>query len=351
VYNRIYSYLLERQQQAGIVKAATMSKNRVLDPPTLPFREDTPKLALRLASLLLGLLLGVLVVLVRRFMSPTLQSERELRVAARDITVFAHVPRETSSAALSDVAPASGMPMLSVARRSAFTEAFRTLRTNLSLTSWSQTGNVVLITSPCPGDGKTTTTLSLAAVLAADGRQVLVIDADLRKPSHHELLQETSEIGLQGVLSGQYHWRDAVRPVSSSFGEFYSLGAGRAAPSELLTSERMARLLTETRERFDYVLIDCASFPLVADALILSREADCVLSVLRLQHTPRKLINDHMRRLSESARNYGVVLNDANTPAGGYGGAYPVPGAPPSRSGAVGRAVNAAVQGFPGKKS
>jgi capsular exopolysaccharide synthesis family protein len=285
---------------------------------------------------------------VKRFLSPTLQSERELRVSVRDVNVFAYVPRETA-AALSDPSPSSGMPMLGVARRSAFTEAFRTLRTNLSLTAWAGTGNVVLITSPCPGDGKTTTTLSLAAVLAADGRQVLVIDADLRKPSHHEFLNLSNDLGLQGVLSGQYHWRDAVRPVSSSFGEFYSIGAGKAAPSDLLSGDRMSRLLTETRARFDYVLVDTASFPLVADALLLSREADCVLSVLRLQHTPRKLINDHMRRLSESSRNYGVVINDASGSGDAYAGVYPGVAPMQSTSSAVTRVVNAAVQGLSGQ--
>jgi capsular exopolysaccharide synthesis family protein len=349
VFNRTYSYLLERQQQAGIAKASTVSKNRVLDPPRIPYKEDSPKLLLRMASVFLGLLLGVIVVLLRRFLSPTLQSERELRAAAADVSVFACVPRESLTQALPESLPlATTVPVLTVDHRSAYAEAFRTLRTNLSFASWSAGGNVVLITSPCPGDGKTTTTLSLAAVLAADGKQVLVIDGDLRKPSHHEILHHrNAELGLRGVLVGQHHWRDAVQPVSSSFGEFYSMGAGTTAAVELLSSERMARLLAETRARFDYVLIDSASFPLVADALVLSREADCVLSVLRLQHTPRKLMNEHIRRLRESSRNYGIVVNDASSPLNGYGSVYPG-SVPPQYVRPATRSLRDAVQGLPG---
>jgi Mrp family chromosome partitioning ATPase len=98
------------------------------------------------------------------------------------------------------------------------------------------------------------------------------------------VLNLSNDLGLQGVLSGQYHWRDAVRPVSSSFGEFYSIGAGRAAPSDMLSGDRMSRLLAETRTRFDYVLIDTASFRWWPTRAAV-QGSRCVLSVLRLQHT------------------------------------------------------------------
>jgi tyrosine-protein kinase Etk/Wzc len=320
VYSRMYSYLLERQQQTAIVKASTVSKNRILDMPRIAYREDSPKLGTRMASLVFGLLLGVIVVLSRRFLSSTLQSEREVHAVGRDLNVLAYIPREPRS----EASATDKGGLLNIDARAPFTEAFRTLRANLYLASDPSRGNVVLLTSPVPGDGKTTTTIFLAAVLAADGKQVLVIDADLRKPSHDQLLHHTNELGLRGVLSGQCNWRDAVQPVVSAFGEFYSIGAGKLAPAELLSGERMTRFIAETRARFDYVLIDAASFPLVADALVLAREADCVLSVLRLQHTPRKITSEHTQRLFESSGSYGIVINDAHVVSRQrYGGAYP----------------------------
>lgn len=330
VYRRMYSYLLERQQQAGIVKASTVSKNRVLDEPRIPYRETAPRLGLRMASGLVGLLLGILVVLLRRFLSSSLQSEAEVRALAGSRPIFASLPRVSDGGVkASDGQVAAPVHVLSIEPRSILAEAFRTLRTNLYLASASSRGTVVLLTSPAPGDGKTTTTLSLAAMLAADGKQVLVLDADLRKPTHHEILQHDAEgPGLRSVLSGQCSWRDAVQPVSFSLGEFYSLGAGKLGPAELLSGDRMVRLIEETRTRFDYVLIDSASFPLVVDALVLGRLADCVLSVVRVGHSLRPVAHEHVRTLSAACRAYGVVVNGVK-PSRIYGYGYQYGVAPP----------------------
>jgi Mrp family chromosome partitioning ATPase len=278
---------------------------------------------LAFASGILGLVLGTCIVIFKRFCATTLQSEAEVRVIAGGARMLANIPRRSlhpeppgSSRSMDSAFMAEGV--------SASTEAFRMMRANLYQSATMQTGHAILLTSPVPGDGKTLTTLSLAAVLAADQKWVLVIDADLRKPSHHKITGGDDGRGLRTILSGQCSWRDAVKPVSGPFGEFFSIGAGRMAPGEL-SSERMARFLIDARSRYDFVLIDGPSFPLVADPLVLAPLADEVISVMRLGHTPRAAAEEHVRRLSMVAHGYSVVINDT-APSEHYG----VPPKPPS---------------------
>ena len=323
VYSRTYSYLLERQQQAAIVRASTLSKNRVLDAPRVPQREYSPKLGLRAASIVVGLMLGVAVVLLRSFFAGTFQSESDVRKAIGGTMVLGSVPRRRRIIGFdrsSDAAPLLDVPAGHPDCR--FIEAFRTLRQNLYRSTFAgdEGATLVLVTSPCPGDGKTTCVRWLAAVLAADGRSVLVVDADLRKDTWHSSLDEANAVGLRAVLAGR-SFREVMREVALPSGGFCELEAGGAVRPELLTSDRMIRFLREARESFDFVLIDSPSFPFVSDALVLSGMADWVLSVLRLENTPRKLAIEHVRRLTGSSPSYAVVINDV-WPASASG-AYP----------------------------
>ncbi len=320
VYSRVYSYMLERQQQAAITKASTVSKNRILDYPKLPYREDSPKLGLRLASGPLALLLGAVLVLLRRFFSSQLQSDSEIRQLFTAFPVYASLPqRVRSKQTEGDV----GADLAGIDLASAYAEGLRTLRTNLYHAIESDSGRVVLVTSPRPGDGKTSAVLALASMLAIDGKRVLVVDTDMRKPSHHELVgSNSSRPGLRGVLSAQCHWRDAIDKVGVSLSSFDSLSAGRMAPAELLSSERMTRFLADVRNNYDFVLLDAPSFPLVADPLSLARLADCTLTVLRPQHTPRKVAVEHTRRMSVASASYGIVVNDVNTIGAVYPASY-----------------------------
>lgn len=312
VYSRTYQYLLERQQQTAIIKASTLSKNRVLDLPQPPLREDAPKLLLRLASAPLGLLLGVVLALGRRLFAGSFQSATEAQSALGQ--VLASVPRRLRRRGerRGSVGPGS-FDVIGDDQGSSFTEAFRTLRARLYRLGGSASGRSLLVTSPCEGDGKTTCVLALAALLAADGKRVLVIDADLRQANQSSYFDEThpEPPGLCDVLRGEQDWTNVILPVKSGVGQFYSMPTGGAAPAELLSSARMAELLASAKERCDFVLLDAPSFPRVSDALVLAGLVDTVLSVVRLGNTPRKAAFEHVRGLAASgAAQQAVLLND-----------------------------------------
>jgi tyrosine-protein kinase Etk/Wzc len=319
VYSRTYQYLLERQQQTAIIKASTLSKNRVLDAPQAPHREDSPKLMLRLASAPLGVLLGVVLVLARSLFAGTFQSEADARAALGATPVLATVPRRLRRRGeRKGVVGPGSFDVVGADMASPFTEAFRTLRTNLYRACQGGSGRALLITSPADGDGKTTCALALAAMLAADGKRVLLIDADLRKANQSSYLHaaDSPPRGLSDVLRGEEEWGNVVVPIKVGVGQFYTLAAGDSGPAELLSNRRMAELLEDVRKRCDFVLVDAPSCPAASDALVLSELVDTVLSVVRVGNTPRKLAFEHLRALSSGTAGQVVVLNDVGQTAG-----------------------------------
>lgn len=310
VYSRTYSYLLERQQQTAIIKASTLSKNRVLDAPQLPHREDSPKLLLRLASAPLGLLIGVLLVLGRSHFAGTVQSEGDARGLVGGLPVLGTVPRRLRRRSATRSDSASELDVFGSDVSSRFVEAFRTIRTQL-YRSCKFGGQALLVTSPSDGDGKTTCALALAALLAADGKRVVVIDAHLRKPHAPYLYGSLDgETGLCAVLRGEAEWTSALELVKSELGQFYFMPAAGPAPVELLSSKAMSSLLDETRKRCDFVLLDAPTFPAVSDALVLATQVDGVMSVLRPGHTERRAATEHLRALQAAAPVHAVLLND-----------------------------------------
>jgi tyrosine-protein kinase Etk/Wzc len=342
VYSKLYEFLLERQQQAALTKASTISENRVLDKPDIPSLEESPKLRVRgPLGLMLGLLLGVGFVLVRWRFSTTFQSESDVRKALPGLPLFASVPRLRDSKNRDRTGTTQPLDLLASDLRSPFAESFRLLRTNLYYSGSRERDKVIVVTSPGPGDGKTMTTLCIAGILASDGKRVLVIDGDMRKPSHHILLRQPQQPGLSGILTGEIRWTEAVRSVRTAFGEFDSITTGIAPPNaaELLSSPQLSQFLIEARATYDFILFDSPPFPLVSDALVLSHCGERVLSVLRVGVSDRRVTQEHMRRLIASTSHYGYVINDVSA-GRGYGYAYgygngdtqaPAPGSPGKR--------------------
>jgi len=313
VYSKMYSYLLERQQQAAITKASTVSKNRVLDPPQVPLREDSPKLLLHLAGGPLGLLLGAILVVLRGLFSRVFRRESDVRVVLGPVQVFARVPMRFAKLRNrnNDVWMAPPLfDVMSEQGEAGYAEAFRALRTNLYRALPGEHGKVILVTSPNGGDGKTTCALSLAAMLAADNRRVLVIDADVRRPTHHALLNVPQEPGLRDlIVHGSGRWKDMVHTMCLSVGWFDSISAGVGANAELLSDGYFSSFLINARSQYDFIVLDCASYPSVSDPLVLAPMSDFVLSVLRLGQTSRRLAEEHVSGVFTSARGYAVVVN------------------------------------------
>jgi Mrp family chromosome partitioning ATPase len=310
----VYSYLLESQQRTAIAKATHRSKNRILDRPSVPAFEIGPNLWVRALSGPFGICFAALLVVVRALSSGRLRTESDVRAALRNTSVFANIPRIPRKLLSKKASPIYDLAMLPFGGRG-MAEAFRTLRANLYYNLTGQRGKVILVTSPSPGDGKTTTTLCLAGALAADDKRVLVVDTDLRKPSHYQLLGHEVEEGLATLDPSTGAPAVAPQRIYLSNGMIYAIDPGLGLPSESLSSHAFARFLARARHDFDFVLLDAPSYPATADPLVLAGLADFALTVVRLGNTSRLDAEAHIYGIASRVRNLAVVINDADTVA------------------------------------
>ena len=194
-------------------------------------------------------------------------------------------------------------------------EAYRNLRMNLMfMSSDEEPIRTVLFSSPGPAEGKSTTAVNFAVMLAQQGQRVLLIDADLRRPSLHRALDLLREPGLTNLLIGDAEPRETVRPNVLPNLDFLPSGPFPPNPSELLNSKTMARLIEEFEGRYDQVIIDSPPVLAVTDAAILALHTDGVVIVLRSGETEQRAAErsvDQLRRLG--VRVFGAVLNAVST--------------------------------------
>jgi tyrosine-protein kinase Etk/Wzc len=334
VLGKMYAFLIERQKQAALVKASTISRSRVLDSPEAPRLEESPALVLRVVlGTLLGLLLGMVLVVLRWTLSPRLQTDRQVQQAFGELPLLAAIPRDdllarktARSAREKTGQRGPDHSSLALDASPAFAEAFRHLRTSIYCDG-ALASKVVVVTSAGAGDGKTLCTISLAAALVIDGKRVLVIEADMHRPSLRQLLPVGSSGDLADLLTGERRWLDVVASVPVGNGSFDVIAADavRSDSAELLSGTRFAEVLDHARSQYDFVLIDSPPFPLLSDALVLSLRADRVISVVRLGNTARLAAEKHLQGLAVVTARRGVVVNDADADAAAA--AYYQPGA------------------------
>ncbi len=207
---------------------------------------------------------------------------------------------------------------------STYAEALRSLRTSLMLSRSQQHPKVILVTSAQPGEGKSTTALHLATILGQQGRRVLVIDADLRRPSLHTKLDIPNERGLSTMLS-EYDAPTALRSIGGR-DDVWVLTAGPKPPypAELLSSPRMQSLLEEWRANFDFILIDSPPSLAVTDAVLLSPLVDITLLITRQHVSTMHGIKSAYRKLNANGNSVdvAVVLNGVERTSADYAEYY-----------------------------
>ncbi len=202
-------------------------------------------------------------------------------------------------------------PLLSGPVPHDFGEAYRALRTSLVFTTGGESTRMVAITSARPLEGKTTTACNLAMVLAFGGSRVLLIDADLRDPGVHKLLELGNTVGLSQLLSGQARVREAIQRTRDPNLCVISAGRVLADPGELLASKRMVQLAASLKQGpFDWIVIDTPPVLSFDDAAVLAPLVDSVTLVHGAEMTRRSVAEAAVRRLMASQpRAIGGVLN------------------------------------------
>jgi capsular exopolysaccharide synthesis family protein len=193
----------------------------------------------------------------------------------------------------------------------AASEAYRSLRTTLLYAVANTPPTVVLVTSPGLMDGKSTTCANLAVVLAQAGKETLVIDGDLHKPSVHKIFGVPNVNGMVDVLSGEYELSEmCTEPLPGL--KILSAGPLPPNPAELLISGRLASLVGQARQLFDYVLIDSPPTEFVSDPGIIATQADAVMLVRDSEETSKVSMHRAVHDLEAVGANVlGSVINKA----------------------------------------
>jgi polysaccharide biosynthesis transport protein len=193
--------------------------------------------------------------------------------------------------------------------RLAPSEAYRSLRTALLLSTADEMRSIV-VTSAESGEGKTTTSTNLAVVMAQLGRRVLLVDADLRKPRLHEVFQVSNRVGLVNCLTAHIDLPDALTPTSVPDLTLLTSGPTPPNPAELLASERMHDLLDEMAKQFDFIVLDTPPVLAVTDSTVLGNLSGHVLLTLASGRTRREEARACLAKMKHSgAKVLGVVLN------------------------------------------
>jgi capsular exopolysaccharide synthesis family protein len=191
-------------------------------------------------------------------------------------------------------------------------ETYRMIRTALLFSRPETPPRTILVASAIKGEGKTSTAANTALVFAHTGALTLLIDADLRRPSCHSMMNETNHVGLSDVLAGQARLNEAIRPTTVE--NLFLLTAGSAVPNpaELLTSNKMRETMSALRQNYDTILIDTAPLMLASETSALATMVDGVMFVVGAM-TPKPNVQRARQRLEYvGAKVLGVVLNRVN---------------------------------------
>ena len=299
--------------EAGILNVIKLENAVPVAKPAWP---DAAKI-LRMA-LALGLLLGVVGALALETVDDRIRSA-ESASQVTGLSVLSVVPStyKSSQAALGTLAHDEP--------RSQFAETFRTLRTGIFFGTLHGHRKTLLITSPLPGDGKSTLTANLAQVLAQVGKKTILLDCDFRRPRIHNQFNLPNDQGLSSIISGQESLEKSLHMGVQDHLDILTCGPIPPNPAELLNSQAMRDLLASLAESYDHIVIDSPPVLAVTDARIVAASADAAILVLRADQSRRKAARQAREQLdSVGANTLGLVINCAprSTDRYGYGGGY-----------------------------
>mgnify|MGYP001473398824 CR=1 FL=1 len=195
--------------------------------------------------------------------------------------------------------------------RSPVSETYRTLRTNIDFAAIDSALQIIMVTSAGPGEGKSTTIANLAVTYSQADRKVVLIDADMRKPTAHKTFQISNRFGLSSVISQQSTLQEVVQSTDIPNLDVITAGPIPPNPAEMLASKRMTDLMEELRTMYDIVLVDTPPLLAVTDAQIAATKSDGVVLVVDQGRVKRQFAQRAIQNLQNvNARILGVVLNN-----------------------------------------
>jgi len=320
----LYEGLLQKLKEAGVAAGLRSTNIRIVDNARVPTFPVVPNTTRNLEmSLLGGLLAGIILALLLEAVDTTVCTPEEAQ-SLTGLPSLGFIPHSSllgglsrSSQRIRAALPAISSPgpsalITQMRPNSEVAESFRSLRTSILLSSAVKQPRMIMFTSPMPQEGKTTTCVNMAIVLAQRGGKILLVDADLRRPGIHRAFGLSNSTGLSSVLAGLDSLENAVQGYPSQSNLFIlPTGPTPPYPAELLGSNRMQELLEKLRLSYDQVILDSPPVNLVTDPAVLSPLMDAVFLVVRSGKTSKSALRHAQEQLQQiKAPLTGIVVND-----------------------------------------
>lgn len=310
---QMYDSLLQRYKEVGAASDVRTNNITIIDRAQGGFRFKPNLVYNLMLGVLAGLLAGLLLAFVLEFLDDSLKTPEDIEVKLR-LAVLGIIPK---------LGPKDSVAVASADMSSGFSEAYRSVRTALQFATDHGVPRSLLITSPSPSEGKSTSALALARNLAQVGKRVLLVDADLRNPSLHKMLGLSADVGLSNLLSGACTLANAVQKTDVQNLDVILAGPLPPNPAELLSGSKFISMLTVAAERYDQVIIDGPPVLGLADAPILSNSVESTLLVVTSGSTKTSTAQASLKRLlAARARLIGALLTKYDAKAAGYGAAH-----------------------------
>jgi capsular exopolysaccharide synthesis family protein len=308
ISEKYYTLLLEKKTEFSISKAGYVSKNIILEKATGLGTLVSPnrKNAL-LIAFLAALLLSLALVFIRYLFHDKIYSLNDIaRYSTGNVGLLGVIPKYENDIPVSQL-------IVDKNPKALISEAFRTLRTNLGFLDSRPGTKVVSITSTISGEGKTFVAINIAGVLAFTGKNVVIIDLDMRKPKIHKGFGVSNNIGMSTILTGNTPIEDCFMNSPMDNLKFITAGPSPPNPSELILSAKLDEILEYLKTKFDYIVIDNAPVGLVTDGIATIQRADYPIYVFRAGYS-RKMFTQILDRLKNESnvKNLSVVLNDVD---------------------------------------
>lgn len=319
VNNEVYTNMLNNIQQLRVVRAGEVGNVRIVDFAQIQQSPSKPKkLRIWMASAVAGFILGILFVFLMHMLKNGVRSTSEIE-RETGMSVFARIPQSSNKILRGHKHLHQGKPFVLLDSENRVSEAFRSLHTAIDFLLPQPEHSTILVMGLNPGVGKSFVSLNLAATVAASGKKVLLIDADMRRGVIHS----GSKFGLADVLLGLATLETAM--VQRHTDNLFVMNAGKTklAACELLRSDAMDKLLKEAREKFDMVIVDTPPLNLVTDAELICPLVDYSLFVLHYGRHSMEEIKETIERVRRYSDKPGaIVMNHCEHEPGHYGYGY-----------------------------
>jgi len=315
IKEELYIFLMQKAEETAISKTSNIAVAKIIDPPKAKVLPISPKKnIIYLVGLIFGLLIPIVIVLIKEIFNTTIATKEDITSKTR-VPVIGEISHNLSSDNL----------IVANEGRSAISEQFRALRTNLSFFLKNKEDKVILLTSSMSGEGKSFTAINLGLIFALTGKKVLLMEFDLRKPGLSVKLGIRNDSGISNyTITPSMGYKEIVRPLSINKNMFIvSSGPLPPNPAETIMSEHIETLMAGFREDFDYIIMDAPPVGIITDAQLLSQYADATIYLVRqkvTQKTQLAIVEDLYR--DGRMKNMGIVVNDIVDKQYGYGYGY-----------------------------